>query len=182
MGSTLLAHHTLTHFHSLIHTLAGLNEIRPLSVQYQHQLYPIWLLRLPQRPPKDERSKEDTRNQPLAGAQTAEAVYQSLVLGDRKETSKVVMCPIPAWSPSSATLTLRAVFSTSYDSWFLGGCLSRVGSFFIWCCSFEAALNGWVFPRRTYASSRGTNKIIYWLLTKKSVLFKDLVRGWLRSN
>ena len=123
MGSTLLAHHTHTQFHSLIHTLAGSNEIQHLSVQFQHLLHPSWLLRLPQRPPKDERSKEDTRNQPLAGAQTAEAVYQSLVLGDRKEISKVVMCPIPAWSPSSATLTLRAVFSTSYDSWFLGGCL-----------------------------------------------------------
>ena len=34
MGSTLLAHHTHTQFHSLLHTLAGLNEIRPLSVQF----------------------------------------------------------------------------------------------------------------------------------------------------
>ena len=123
MGSTLLAHHTQPQFHSLIHTLAGLNEIWPLSVQFPHLLHPIWLLRPPQRLKKDGKSKEAPRKKTLTVTQTAEAVHQSLVFGNRKEISKVVMCPIPAWSPSSATLTLRAVFSTSCDSWFLGGWL-----------------------------------------------------------
>jgi hypothetical protein len=122
MGSTLLAHHTHTQFHSLLHTLAGLNEIRPLSVQFQHALHPIWLLRPTQRPNKDGRSKEGPRKKPLTGTQTAEATHISFILGGRKEISKVVMCPIPAWSPSSATLTLRAVLSTNSDSQFLGGC------------------------------------------------------------
>jgi hypothetical protein len=89
MGSTLLAHHTHTQFHSLIHTLAGLNEIRPLSVQCQHLFHPIWLLRPPQCPKKDGRSKEPPRNKPLTGTQTAETVHHSLVLGDKKEISKV---------------------------------------------------------------------------------------------
>ena len=90
MGSTLLAHHTLTQFHSLIHTLAGLNEIQHLSVHFQHLFHPSWLLHPPQCPNKDERSKEAPRKKPLTDTQAAEAMHQSLVLGSRKEMSKVV--------------------------------------------------------------------------------------------
>jgi hypothetical protein len=110
MGSTLLAHYTHTQFHSLIHTLAGLNEIQHLLVQFQHLFHPSWLLHPPQCPNKNERSKEAPRKKPLTGTQTAESVHQCFVLGDRKEISKVVMCPIPAWSPSSAISTLRPFF------------------------------------------------------------------------
>ena len=38
MGSTLWEYRRHTQFHSLIHTLAGLNEIQHLSVQFQHLL------------------------------------------------------------------------------------------------------------------------------------------------
>ena len=34
-----------------------------------------------------------------------------------------IMCPIPAWSPSSAKLTLTASFWANVKSWFLGGWL-----------------------------------------------------------
>ena len=89
MGSTLWAHRTHMQFHSLIHTLAGLNEIQHVSVQFQHLLHPSWLLRPPQCTNEDGRSKEASRNKPPTGTQTAEAVHQSLVLGNRKEISKV---------------------------------------------------------------------------------------------
>jgi hypothetical protein len=89
MGSTLLPHYTHTQFHSLIHTFAGLNEIQHLSVQFQHLFHPSWLLRSPQCRKKDSRSKEAPRKNSLAGTQTAGSVHQSLVLGGRKEISKV---------------------------------------------------------------------------------------------
>jgi hypothetical protein len=43
-----------------------------------------------QSPNKVGKSKEAQQKKPLTGTQTAEAVHQSLVLGDRKEISKVV--------------------------------------------------------------------------------------------
>ena len=51
IGSTLLAHHTQLQFHSLIHTLAGLNEIQRLANQFQELLHINWYWR-PSKCPK----------------------------------------------------------------------------------------------------------------------------------
>jgi len=66
------------------------------------------LLRLPQCPNKDGKSKEAPRKKSLAGTQNAEAVHQSLVLRDRKEISKVVY-------------TLSADFFEKWSHFNLGG-------------------------------------------------------------
>ena len=109
-------------FHSLIHTLAGLNEIQHLSVQFWHLFHPSWLLHPFQSPNKVGKSKEAPRKKPLIGTQTAEAVHQSIVLGDRKEISKVVMCPVPASFPSSTILTSRTASERNSVLNFLDGC------------------------------------------------------------
>jgi hypothetical protein len=48
------------------------------------------LLRPPQCPNKDGKSKEAPRKKSFAGTQTAKAVHQPLLLGNGKEISKVV--------------------------------------------------------------------------------------------
>ena len=90
MGSTLWEYRRHTQFHSLTHTLAGLIEIQHLSVQFEHLFHPSWLLHPLQSPNKVGKSKEAQRKKPLTGTQTAEAVHQPLVLGGRKDISKVV--------------------------------------------------------------------------------------------
>jgi len=70
--------------------LAVLNEIQHLSVQFQHLLHPSWLLRPFQCTNEDGISKEAPRKKSFAGTETAKAVHQYLVLGNRKEISKVV--------------------------------------------------------------------------------------------
>jgi len=66
------------------------------------------LLRPPQFTNKDGRSKDAPRNETPTGTQTAEAVHQCLVLGNRKEISKVVH-------------TLQADFFEKWSHFNLGG-------------------------------------------------------------
>ena len=66
------------HFHSLVHTLAGLNENLRLSIQFQELLHITWCWRLTQHRKTYGKSTKPQRNDPLADTQTAEESYRSL--------------------------------------------------------------------------------------------------------
>ena len=66
------------HFHSLAHTLAGLNENLRLSIQFQELLYLIWYWRLSQHRKIYCKSTKPQRNDPLADTQPAVESHRSL--------------------------------------------------------------------------------------------------------
>ena len=65
-------------FHSLLHTLAGLNENQCPRVQFQELLHIIWLVRLSQHREIYCNSTKPQQNDLLTDTQTAEESYQSL--------------------------------------------------------------------------------------------------------
>ena len=66
------------HFHSLAHTLAGLNENLRLSIQFQELLHITWYWRLTQHQKIYGKSTKPQRNDQLADIQTAEESHRSL--------------------------------------------------------------------------------------------------------
>ena len=66
------------HFHSLVHTLAGLTENLHLSVKFQELLHIIWYWRLSQHRKIYCKSTKPQRNDPLADIQPAEEAHRSL--------------------------------------------------------------------------------------------------------
>ena len=121
MGSTLWEYRRHMQFHSLIHTLAGLNEIQHLLVQFQCLLCLIWFGRISQHLNISGKFTKPQHYHSLPSAQPVSYTYRSPHYCHRREISKVVMCPIPAWFPSSATSTLRAASERHSVLDFLGG-------------------------------------------------------------
>ena len=103
------------HFHSLLHTLAGLNENQHPRLQFQELLYLIWFWRSSHHRKNYGKSTKHPQNDLLTDTQPGEEAHRSLQYHHGSEISKVVMCFIPAWFPSIATLTLMACFATKSD-------------------------------------------------------------------
>ena len=66
------------HFHSLVYTLAGLNENLRLSVEFEELLYLIWFWRLSQHLKIYCKSTKPQQNDPLTDTQPAEEPHRSL--------------------------------------------------------------------------------------------------------
>ena len=66
------------HFHSLVHTLAGLSENQCPRLQFQELFHLIWFWRPSQHREIFGKSTKPQRNDPLAGTQTAEESHRSL--------------------------------------------------------------------------------------------------------
>ena len=78
MGSKHKLNNQHMHFHSLVHTLAGLNENQHPRVQFQELLYLIWFWRLSQHRKIYGKSTKHPKNDPLTHTQTAEEAHRSL--------------------------------------------------------------------------------------------------------
>ena len=90
MGSKHKLNNQHMHFHSLVHTLAGLNENQHPRAQFQYLFHLIWCWRPFQCPKNRGKSTKHPQNDLLTDTQPGEEAHRSPQYHHGSEISKVV--------------------------------------------------------------------------------------------